>query len=83
LEYQPLVELTSNRVVAVEDRTLIGGDACRSPADAEHGLTRNDDGSSTGTPLSASFRIPTICVSLNFDFRMTVPCRSSPPATVQ
>jgi hypothetical protein len=30
--------------------------------------------SATGTPLSASFRIPTICVSLNFDFRMTAPC---------
>ena len=27
----------------------------------------------TGTPLSASFRIPTIWVSLNFDFRMTAP----------
>src|SRR5690606_37901941 len=29
--------------------------------------------SATGTPLSASFRIPTIWVSLNFDFRMTTP----------
>ena len=29
--------------------------------------------SGTGTPLSASFRIPTIWVSLNFDFRMTTP----------
>jgi hypothetical protein len=29
--------------------------------------------SATATPLSASFRIPTICVSLNFDFRMTAP----------
>lgn len=27
----------------------------------------------TGTPLSASFRIPTIWLSLNFDFRMTAP----------
>ena len=24
-----------------------------------------------GTPLSASFRMPTICVSVNFDFRRT------------
>src|SRR5688500_7440105 len=29
--------------------------------------------SATGTPLSASLRIPTIWVSLNFDFRMTAP----------
>ena len=29
--------------------------------------------SGTGTPLSASFRMPTIWVSLNFDFRMTAP----------
>ena len=29
--------------------------------------------SGTGTPLSASFRIPTIWVSLSFDFRMTAP----------
>src|SRR6478672_13534879 len=35
--------------------------------------------SATGTPLSASLRIPTIWVSLNFDFRMTAPCRSSLP----
>src|SRR5688572_32516636 len=29
--------------------------------------------SATGTPLSASFRIPTIWLSLNFDFRITAP----------
>jgi hypothetical protein len=29
--------------------------------------------SATATPLSASFRIPTIWISLNFDFRMTAP----------
>src|SRR6266849_1384118 len=29
--------------------------------------------SATGTPLSASVRIPTIWVSLNFDFRLTAP----------
>src|SRR5581483_10461419 len=33
--------------------------------------------SGTGTPLSASFRIPTICVSVNFDFRMTAPNRGA------
>ena len=35
--------------------------------------------SGTGTPLSASFKIPTIRVSLNFDFRMTVFSGSSLP----
>src|SRR5581483_975484 len=33
--------------------------------------------SGTGTPLSASFKIPTICVSENFDFRMTAPDRGA------
>lgn len=45
---------------------------------------RSDDAQlgATGTPPSDSFRMPTICVSLKFDFRMTAPDRSSLPNRV-
>jgi hypothetical protein len=79
LRYVPLMQRLRMALKATRhlqaSRVLCEG---RAATDAEGGAVPRQ---ATGTPLSASFKIPTISVSLNFDFRMTAPDLTSAQET--